>query len=259
MNEKIKVGIITQDDPFFLYETYVHLLKNYDNQKYEFVFAIISQSSVSGRPKSFSKKILETYRVFGFRFFFYYTFQFLKNIINKKNRIEYLFIEKGMTLLKINKSINHQDSLTQISQFKPDIILSILGNQIFKKNLISIPRFGVLNLHTSLLPSYRGLLPTFWVLLNDEEYTGVTVHLIDEGIDTGDIICQKKIKIGNKTQRELIKETKIFGMDCILEAMDIVTSNQKKKLLSEKFIESYYGFPSKKDVKAFRKKGKRFF
>ncbi len=259
MNVKIKIGIITQDDPFFLYETYEHLFEKYNKEKYDFVFVIINQSTVSGKPKGFFEKIFETYRVFGLRFFSYYTFQYLKNIFKKKNRIEFLFKQKGIPILKLKKNINHKNSIEQINNYKPDIILSILGNQIFKQNLISIPKYGVLNLHTSLLPSYRGLLPTFWVLLNDEEYTGVTVHLVDEGIDTGEIICQKKIKIDDKTQRELIKETKIMGMDCILEAMDIVSSNQKQNVLSEKYVESYFGFPTRKDVKEFIKKGKRFF
>lgn len=256
---KIKVGIITQNDPFFLYETFEYLFNNFNNKIYKIVFVIISKSSVSGKPKSFLKKIFETYRIFGIRFFAYYSFQYIKNIIKKKSNIKNLFYKKGVDILSLSKSINHKESIAQISKYEPDIILSILGNQIFKKNLISVPQYGVLNLHTSLLPSYRGLLPTFWALLNDEEYTGVTVHLIDEGIDTGEIICQQKIKINNKTQRQLIKETKIIGMDCIIEAMDIVSQKKEKRLLAEKFSESYFGFPTRKDVKEFINKGKRFF
>lgn len=257
--EKIKVGIITQNEPFFLYETFEHLFNKLNNKKYEILFVVINKSSVSSKPKSFIEKIFETYRIFGIRFFIYYSFQYIKNVIKKKSNIESLFYKKGIDILSLSKSINHQESIAQIRTYDPDIILSILGNQIFKKELISVPQYGVLNLHTSLLPSYRGLLPTFWVLLNDEEYTGVTVHLIDEGIDTGEVICQKKIKINDKTQKELIKETKIIGMDCIIEAMDIVISKKEKRLFSENFSESYYGFPTREDVKDFLKRGKKFF
>ena len=67
---------------------------------------------------------------------------------------------------------------------------------------------GCINLHTALLPKYRGLMPTFWVLKNNEKNTGVSVFFVDEGIDSGPIIVQKNISIGNMTQQELIVKTK---------------------------------------------------
>ena len=83
------------------------------------------------------------------------------------------------------------------------MLVSILGNQIFKRKLIDLAPKGCINLHTALLPKYRGLMPTFWALKNNEKNTGVSVFFVDEGIDSGPIIIQKKVVI------ELIRHNKV--------------------------------------------------
>lgn len=75
-------------------------------------------------------------------------------------------------------------------------ILFVIGWRYkISKVLFNLPLIGVIVFHDSLLPRYRGFAPTFWALINGEETTGITAFFIDEGIDTGDIIYQKKIKI----------------------------------------------------------------
>lgn len=85
--------------------------------------------------------------------------------------------------------------LKVLEDLKPDYCLSILYRNIFKKNYLDLAKYGYLNMHPSLLPKYRGPTPRLWAVLSGEEYTGVTWHFIDEGIDTGDIVIQKKFKI----------------------------------------------------------------
>jgi len=138
-------------------------------------------------------------------------------------------------------------------------LVSILGNQIFKNNIIKLAPKGCINLHTALLPKYRGLMPTFWVLKNNEEFTGVSVFFVDEGIDSGPIIVQKKVKIGNISQSSLIEITKKLGMDAIIEAIDLI-DNDKFNLITNNDNEmTYYTFPSREDVIEFKRKGKKFF
>ncbi len=138
-------------------------------------------------------------------------------------------------------------------------MVSILGNQIFKNNIIKLAPKGCINLHTALLPKYRGLMPTFWVLKNNEEFTGVSVFFVDEGIDSGPIIVQKKVKIGNISQSSLIEITKKLGMDAIIEAIDLI-DNDKFNLITNNDNEmTYYTFPSREDVIEFKRKGKKFF
>ena len=69
----------------------------------------------------------------------------------------------NIPIIKLNESINSFKSVNIIKSHKPDLLISILGNQIFKKPIIDLAPLGCLNLHTALLPKYRGLMPTFWV------------------------------------------------------------------------------------------------
>ena len=102
-------------------------------------------------------------------------------------------------------------------------------------------------------------MPTFWVMKNDEEYTGVSVFFVDKGIDSGPIVVQEKVKIGNKTQEELIKHTKKIGMESIAKAVDLIEKNQVKLITNNDAEKTYYSFPERKDVIDFVSKGKRFF
>jgi hypothetical protein len=133
--------------------------------------------------------------------------------------------------------------------------VSIGGNQIFKRPLLDIPTKGCINLHTALLPKYRGLMPSFWVLKNQEKYTGISVFMVDEGIDSGPLVVQKKIEIGNRTQEELITYTKDLGMDCILEAICLLRDG--KEVLMPNPVEemTYFSFPTRNDVKEFKRNG----
>ena len=160
---------------------------------------------------------------------------------------------------QIEGNINDVQNLKMLRSHQYDLLISISGNQIFKKDLISLPSKGIINLHTSLLPKYRGLMPTFWVLKNNEEYTGVSVFFVDEGIDTGEIITQEKLKIETKSQHELVKVTKRVGMELIIDSLRKIRAGDE--LTQRDYVDnysSYFGFPTKRDVNDFLKSGNTF-
>ena len=146
-----------------------------------------------------------------------------------------------------------------IKNYSPDLLISIGGNEIFKKPLINLAKYGCLNLHTSLLPKYRGLMPTFWVLKNQEEYTAVSVFLVDEGIDTGPILVQEKIKINGKSQEQLIRQTKKIGMDCIIKAILKILAKDFSTIPNDDNKMTYFSFPTREDVREFKRVGAKFF
>jgi methionyl-tRNA formyltransferase len=102
-------------------------------------------------------------------------------------------------------------------------------------------------------------MPSFWVLKNNEEKTGVSVFYVDEGIDSGPIIIQKEVLIGNMTQKELIKHTKQLGMDAIVEALVNIKNNSVNLIPNPQEEMTYFSFPTKEDVKEFRRIGKKFY
>ena len=105
-------------------------------------------------------------------------------------------LKKNIELLQ-PKNLKDQNFVEKIKKFKPDFII-VVAFRMLPKIIWSIPNLGTINLHASLLPNYRGAAPINWALINGEKYTGVTTFFIDDKIDTGDILLQKKIKI-NKT------------------------------------------------------------
>lgn len=156
------------------------------------------------------------------------------------------------------KNINNPDFVEKLSKLKPDIIVSSCA-QIFKKDLLKIPRIACINRHTALLPEYGGMWPVFWAMLNDEKNIGVTIHEMSERIDEGRIITQGIIdREKEDSMYEIYGKGMELSADLVLEALDIIEHKKKYKLINKNRNRSYYKFPTKKEVTLFRKKGYKF-
>lgn len=96
-----------------------------------------------------------------------------------------------------NENINSEEFLDEVGKYECDLFVSMSFNQIFKNKLINMPKLKTINCHAGKLPFYRGRNVLNWALINDEKEFGITVHYMDEGIDTGDIILQKTYPISD--------------------------------------------------------------
>jgi len=85
--------------------------------------------------------------------------------------------------------------IEQVRGLVPDLIVVVAYGQILPQTLLDVPRFGCLNVHTSLLPKYRGAAPIQWAILNGDSLTGVTIMKMNAGLDTGDIVAQERTEI----------------------------------------------------------------
>ena len=253
----MKIIIITQNEPFYLSQNIDKLLDNLPS-KYRVVGTVITSVSPFGKKENFIQKALKTKKIFGLGFFLYYSLRFIYSKVFNKS-VSQVLSKHRVSEIKIQGSINSKKNLNILKSYNPDLLVSILGNQIFKRPLIDLAPKGCINLHTALLPKYRGLMPTFWVLKNNERYTGVSVFFVDEGIDSGPIIVQEKIEIGNKTQQQLIQETKQIGMNLILKSIDLIAKGELKLIENPEAEKSYFSFPTREDVKEFKRIGKKFF
>lgn len=95
-------------------------------------------------------------------------------------------------------NINSKETLKIIENYRADLLVSMSFNQIFKPEILNTPPLGVINCHAGKLPFYRGRNVINWALINGEREFGITVHRVDTGIDTGDIILQETFPIGDK-------------------------------------------------------------
>ena len=118
----------------------------------------------------------------------------------KNSAVKEYALKKNIELLQ-PKNLKDQNFVEKIKKFKPDFII-VVAFRMLPKIIWGIPNLGTINLHASLLPNYRGAAPINWALINGEKYTGVTTFFIDDKIDTGDILLQKKIKINETDNAE---------------------------------------------------------
>lgn len=176
--------------------------------------------------------------------------------VNPKNNIDVLKKIYNFELLEID-DINQLKFEEYLIRLKPDLGISLSFGQIFSENIISKFKNGIINLHASLLPKYRGLMPNFWVLYFKEENTGVTVHKITSIIDGGEIISQIAFTIPkNITYVQLVRLSKSKGILALSWALDsIKNSNSQKKVQNGG---EYFGFPKKEDFLKYHKDGGKF-
>ena len=113
-----------------------------------------------------------------------------------------------------------------VKDMDPDVIVVFSMSQLLKPNIFSIPKKGTINLHPAYLPEYRGPNPDFWQYFDMEMNPGVTVHYIDVGEDTGDIILQERVKIplGIKSPDRLDMLVGKVGVRLVLEALEQIES-----------------------------------
>ena len=112
-------------------------------------------------------------------------------------------------------------------KLNPDVMITCAFGQILSQEILDIPRLGVINIHASLLPKYRGASPIHYAILNGETQTGITIMKTDVGIDTGDIILQKSLEINpNETCGELFERLSNLGADCIVDALELIESGK---------------------------------
>jgi len=130
----------------------------------------------------------------------------------------------------------------------PDLIVVCAYGKIFPKELLEIPKFGCWNIHASLLPKYRGASPINWAILEGEKETGITIMLMDEGLDTGPILLQKKIPILEEdTAITLSQKLAQLGKEAILEAIELHKKGVLKPLPQSEEEISYAPILKKED------------
>lgn len=258
----MKIIIITQKDYFFIPNNIDLIAKQFKSSSIKLIIEIDSKGSINNKKILFLRGfgLVQTLK-YGSKVFkrlflgaldnHFFKNQFFKGLYS----IKYIARRNGIQYLKTN-TINSQEMISLIKGYNPDIIVSYSAPVVFKDTLLSIPRYGCINLHCSMLPNYSGLFPSFWTLYNKESTTGATVHVMDDKIDNGRIIIQKEIPISeNDTIFTLLTKTKVQGGYLMIKALEKLT-NGKFNLQENKVNEDcYYTWPTLNQIQEFRKNG----
>lgn len=148
-----------------------------------------------------------------------------------------------------------------LRDLEPDLIISIRYRRILREEAIAIPYDGVINLHSGILPDYRGVMATFWAMLAGEKEIGATLHwIVDSGIDTGPILGIHR----RAARRELSYLANVIGLyaggcDMIVEAVDSLVAGKELHIQEQTAVGHYFGTPETNDVQRFEAHNLTFF
>ncbi len=261
--KKINFIFVTQLEPFYIKNFFRVFLANY--KQLEEIKGVVIQKTLNEKSKSgLYKKALYFYGLYGFikmgfRFVFINFIGFFCKLtgISHELTIEAIFNKYGIPVLSF-ESVNSQEFLDFIKKEDIFLVISVAASEIFKKEILETPPMGCVNMHSSPLPRYRGMMPNFWTLYNRETHAWVSIHQMTEKLDDGPILLQDKFKISeNITYHDLAIQSKKFGASLMITFLEKMRAEELKTLPNDLSKATYYTFPSKHEVAEFRKNGGR--
>lgn len=156
-------------------------------------------------------------------------------------------------------SVNSPETMAHLKIWWPNLVISIYLNQPIKRDLINLPSKGTINIHPGLLPRHRGLFPCFWVFAAGEAETGVTIHWVDEKLDTGELLLQEKITVEpGDTITSLSYKSALLGADMLVKAVNLIAAGNPPRIPQDNRNASYHSWPKPADQRCFRQQGGRY-
>ena len=175
--------------------------------------------------------------------------------INKRGKkIEYLpvkqyAIDKNIPIYQPN-SLKDEETKNIIKELNPDLIVVVAYGKIIPKDIIDMPKFGIINVHSSLLPRFRGAAPINAALMAGDEKSGVTVMYVAEGLDTGNIILAKETPITEEDNFETLHDRlKFLGAEALDEAVSLIEKGENENIPQDDSLATFVKPFKKEDLK----------
>jgi len=184
--------------------------------------------------------------------FHYYLSYFIPK--NKRNYLSIREIVRDFDL-KLFSVKNHNSDYTEqiLKKLKPDIIV-LTNTRLIKPKIFNLAPYCI-NFHSSLLPKYKGLDSIFWALYNEESEVGVTVHFVDKGLDSGDIIIQQSIRVEREDdEKSLYRKSTRLAQKIAVDAITQIEEETCERKPQGKGEFNSYSWPTKRQRKLLRRK-----
>lgn len=264
----MKIIVVTQEDPFYLpifFRRLFDLAGRPENTAWLTVAGVVIQLPLGNR--SLRTLIRRMYGLYGPWWFLVkgvgYTWRKLLEGLRRLGLpvrgfgVRWMAAEAGVPVLE-QADVNTVAFARLVESKGVDLIVSAAASQIFKARILHTPPKGCINLHNAPLPRYRGMLPNFWQLYHGEEYSVLTIHEMTERLDKGRIILQRKTRIEPQMSlEELIKLTKNANADALMDALRMLEDGHAEYTDPPAEKGSYFTFPTRREVKEFRRRGHR--
>ena len=156
-------------------------------------------------------------------------------------------LQKGIFLSQPEK-VKDEAFQETLRNLNPYLFIVVAYGQILPKSLLTIPKLGAVNVHASLLPKYRGPAPIAWAILNGEKKTGVTTMMMDEGMDTGDLLLQSEIPIGEDETTEILHDRLAsLGAQVLMDTLKRVKTGEIRPIPQDQSKATYVPMLKKED------------
>jgi methionyl-tRNA formyltransferase len=247
---KLRVLFVTEDDPIYVIRFFDIFFAEYPREALEICGITID--------RAFHEQIWKTLgRMHGF-YGLWGTFRQGLRFIDARLRgrsIASLARSVGVPLVPA-RSVNQPEYIDLVSAMAPDVIVSVAAPEIFKSELLEVPRLCCINIHSGRLPMYRGMMPTFWQMLRGERAATITVHRMAEKLDAGDVLATHDfaIKTFDSLDR-VIQGTKCEGARLVIRVLLDLRAGRTQPSPLDMIGAKYFSFPKPQHVQEFRKRG----
>ena len=260
----MKIVIVTQKEFYFMPNAVAGLVDKFDGEVTGII--VSSATSTHGSFLAALRRHVVLFGVIGFlRLILRDMFGKLSSMVYQTGRNGYFYSIESVARVKNIpyyevKKFNTDASRSLFASSKADVLVSISCPLIIGRKIRAMFPKGAVNSHSAPLPKYRGLMPNFWVLLNEEKETAVSIHELADKIDDGAILMQKSIPIeSEETWSSLVKKCKVVSVELIIEYLKVLEKGEVAKLPNDDEHATYNSFPTRADRKKFLSMGRRFF
>jgi methionyl-tRNA formyltransferase len=249
---KLRLLFVTEEDPLYVIRFFDIFFAEYPRNEFEICGITVD--------RAFHEPIWKTLRRMQA---FYGRWDVLRQGMRfvqarlRGRSIEALARTMGVPVLAA-RSVNRPEYIEQLQAMALDIIVSVAAPEIFKAELLAVPRLGCINVHCGRLPAYRGMMPTFWQMLRGEPAATITVHAMGEKLDAGDVLATQAFPIEPYDSLDrVILGTKCESARLLTRVLRDLRAERAQPTPLEMNGAGYFSFPRRADVREFRKRGHR--
>jgi methionyl-tRNA formyltransferase len=251
-SRKLTIFLVTEDDPIYLTEFFRVFFSEHPTAELELCGITVEQPFHESIGRTFRRML----RFYGYRDTIRQGLRFISARM-RKDSIGTLAASAGVPVMS-TRSVNDPEFIQQLRAKAPDVIVSVAAPEIFRRELLNVPRLGCINVHSGRLPSYRGMMPTFWQMLRGEQAITITVHKMAHKLDAGDVLATQLFPLKKSDSLDrVIKGTKREGARLLIRVLRDLQNGQVRPIPLDMADARYFSFPTPSDVIQFRKRGHR--
>src|SRR5712691_5806904 len=252
MKQKLTIFLITEEDPIYVIEFFRIFFSEHPRAELELCGITIDQPFHESIGRTFRRML----RFYGYRDAIRQGLRFISARV-RRDSINALAASTGVPVVW-TRSVNDPEFIQRLRAKAPDVIVSVAAPEIFRPELLHVPRLGCINVHSGRLPNYRGMMPTFWQMLRGEQAITITVHKMAHRLDAGDVLATQSFPLERSDSLDrVIKGTKHEGARLLIRVLRDLQRGQVRPIPFDMADASYFSFPEPSDVREFRRRGHR--